>query len=85
MGGIIDKTLLAERNKMIDPIHKDSLYSIIPLGGRRVPLCSSAISGEMDDRMIKLIAAECSDLLLRGCTRENPAPCVGFFYYQEKL
>lgn len=65
---------------MIEPSMQECVYKDIPLGGRRVPLGSSVISGEMDGRKIKLIAAECSDLLLRGCTREAQRNALGFFY-----
>jgi hypothetical protein len=42
-----------------------------------VPLCLGSCSGAVDVRKIKLISNECSDLLLRGCTRESPALCAG--------
>jgi len=58
---------------------------LIPLGGKRVPLCFSVTTGEVDSSKIKLITAECSDLLLRGCTRGSPAHCAGLFHYRRKL
>ncbi len=53
----------------------------IPLGGKRVPLCSGVKTREVDGSKIKLIAAECSDLFLRGCTRGSPVPSAGLFYF----
>ena len=71
--------------KMLDLREKKCLTIYIPLGGKRVPLCSSVTAGEVDGGKIKLITAECSDLLLRGCTRGSPAHCAGLFYCRRKL
>jgi hypothetical protein len=64
---------------MLDLYAKNWLYSYIPSGGERVPLCSCVNAGEMDGSEIKLIIAECSDLLLRGCTRGSLVHCTGLF------
>lgn len=44
-----------------------------------MPLYSGLTAREVDSREIKLISAECSDLLLRGCTRASPAFSAGLF------
>ena len=67
----------------LDFVEKKYIIEIIPLGGERVPLCSSII-GEVDDNKIKLIIVECSDLLLRGCTRGSPTFYVGLFFCPEE-
>lgn len=66
---------------MLDAQTKNWWTVGIPLGGKRVPLCSSVKTREVDGSEIKLIAAECSDLLLRGCTRGSPVPSTGLFYF----
>lgn len=65
---------------MVDEMPHCWLSNVIPLGGRRVPLYSGFTAREVDSREIKLISAECSDLLLRGCARGSPAPSAGLFY-----
>ena len=75
--------IMLNANKMIELSPQKCVYNDIPLGGKRVPLRSSAISGEMDGRKTKLIVAECSDLLLRGCTREAQRNALGFFLMGE--
>lgn len=45
-----------------------------------MPLYSGLKAREVDGREIKLVSAECSDLLLRGCIRGSPAPSVGLFF-----
>jgi len=69
-----------KRKNMVDQIAHCWLPDSIPLGGRRVPLCSGLTAREVDSRETKLISAECSDLVLRGCTRGCPAPSAGLFY-----
>lgn len=69
-----------KRENIVDQIPHRWLHNRIPLGGRRVPLCSGFTAREVDSRETKLISAECSDLLLRGCTRGSPAPRAGLFY-----
>ena len=83
--GKIFRLLTMLNEKMLDLSDKNCLNVHIPLGGKRVPLCSSVTAGEVYGSMIKLIIAECSDLLLRGCTRESPAHCAGLFYCWRKL
>ena len=47
-----------------------------------MPLYSGVKTGEVDSNMIKLNITECSDLLLRGCTRGSPAYSAGLFFIQ---
>ena len=49
-----------------------------------MPLCSCITAGEMDGSKTKLIIAECSDLLLRGCTRGSLVHSTGLFYCRRK-
>jgi hypothetical protein len=69
---------------MLDLPAKNCLTIKIPSGGERVPLCSSITAREMDGSDIELITAECSDLLLRGCTRGSPVHSTGLFYRWRK-
>lgn len=47
-----------------------------------MPLYSGVKTGEVDSNMIKLSITECSDLLLRGCTRGSPAHSAGLFLFR---
>ena len=71
--------------KELDFMNDKYIFFFIPLGGKRVPLCSSITAGEVASNKIKLIIAECSDLLLRGCTRGSPALFAGLFFCTEEI